>query len=143
MIKNAAIFGIFLLLGYACTKPEAKVATLNGEWIGDTVQLVSDVVPESVNWEDALLQMYGTTASFNNDSTFVFSTYTDSLADITSGKWYMADNKKLIIYTDTLFNVASRDTFEFNINKLTADSLIVQALLDSLEVEAVFRKVGK
>jgi hypothetical protein len=87
--------------------------------------------------------LYGTTASFNNDSTFVFSTYTDSLADITSGKWYMADNKKLIIYTDTLFNVASRDTFEFNINKLTADSLIVQALLDSLEVEAVFRKVGK
>ena len=143
MIKNAAIFGIFLFLGYACTKPESKVPLLNGEWIGDTVQLVSDVVPESVNWEDALLQMYGTTANFNNDSTFVFSTYTDSLADITSGKWYMADNKKLIIYTDTLFNVASCDTFEFNINKLTADSLIVQALLDSLKVEAVFRKVGK
>lgn len=144
MIKNGAIFGLLLLLGYACSKPQTNVPTLTGDWIGDTIQLVSDIVPETVNWEDALLQMYGTTVQFTADSLFTLSTFTDSVAEITSGKWHMPDKDRLLVYTDTLMNVPSRDTFEFKVDKLTADGyVVVQAMLDSLAVQAVFRRVEK
>lgn len=143
MRKNIVFFGILLFTGIACSKPEPKTPVLAGEWIGDTILMASGIVPESVNWEDALLKIYGTMAKFNSDSTFTLSMYTDSIAEITTGRWYMPESSRLTIYTDTLMSVKSSDMFEFKIDKLTNDSLVIQALLDSLEVQAVFRKIAE
>jgi len=143
MNKKLLFFATVLMFFALGCKTESKTPVIAGEWIGDTLLLSSTAVPVDLNLEDALIRLYGTMANFNLDSTFTLSTYTDSVAETTTGRWHLEKDQLLIIFTDTLMNVQSKDTFEFKINKLTADSLIVQALLDSLEIQTVFRKVGK